>query len=344
MIVVWRVTERCNLACAFCAYDKTLDRSRRAADPAAIARFGRVLADLRAATGQPVVLSWLGGEPLLWPPLQALTEELHALGIALSVTTNGTTLGAESVREHVRSCYAELTISIDGPAGFHDRSRGWPGGFAALATSVRAIADRKRATGRGPLIRANLLLMRETIAGFEALCRDLATWGIEQVTFNQLGGFDRPEFWPAHRLLADQVAEVASELEGMRTRLRSCGVTVLGSAEYLTRMQHSARDLALEVWDCGPGQHFLFVDEQGRVAPCSFTVDSCGVAVAEIDDLAALRALPERFAARRAMARPAGCLDCHSTQVAGKFRAGSQVGQDVASAATFVPNANASER
>ncbi|WP_218281224.1 hypothetical protein [Verrucomicrobium spinosum] len=44
------------------------------ADPAEIRRFAAVLADWSQATGRPVLLSWLGGEPLLWKPLEALTR------------------------------------------------------------------------------------------------------------------------------------------------------------------------------------------------------------------------------------------------------------------------------
>lgn len=319
MIVVWRVTERCNLSCPFCAYDRRVERSRREADPAAILRFARVLAEHATRTGTRVLVSWLGGEPLLWPPLTGIAAELRALGLELGVTTNGTTLGSPGVQEHLLACYAELTVSVDGPPEVHDALRGWPRGHAALARSLRELAARKRAAGRGPLLRANVVLMRATIAGFGALCEELAAFGVEQITFNQLGGFDRPEFWPAHRLLPDQVEEFARGLDDLRARLARLGVALLGSPGYLERMRRSAQDRTLPIEDCGPGRAFLFVDERGRIAPCSFTVDTCGVDLATIVDHAALLALPARFAALRAERRPGPCLDCHSTQVAGKF-------------------------
>lgn len=66
MIVVWRVTDSCNLNCPFCAFDKRLSMARRAVSPETVERMIRVLADYREATGEPVLLSWLGGEPLTW--------------------------------------------------------------------------------------------------------------------------------------------------------------------------------------------------------------------------------------------------------------------------------------
>ena len=65
MIIVWRITERCNLSCPFCAYDRTLRRSRRDADPGAVDQFCRVLGEYRRRTGERILVSWLGGEPLL---------------------------------------------------------------------------------------------------------------------------------------------------------------------------------------------------------------------------------------------------------------------------------------
>src|SRR4051794_16059422 len=133
LVVVWRITERCNLGCAFCAFSRALERSRREANPAEVRRFGEVLADFQQATGRPVLVSWLGGEPLLWPALAALSETFaRRLGLALSATTNGTALATPRVREMLAAHFAELTVSVDGPAAFHDRVRACPGGFAAL--------------------------------------------------------------------------------------------------------------------------------------------------------------------------------------------------------------------
>src|SRR5437870_5487444 len=101
MVVVWRITERCNLSCQFCAYDRQLDRPRRAADPDQIARFGSVLSEYQRMSGDRVLVSWLGGEPLLWPPLERLSAQFHReFQLRISATTNGTFLGSAPLRAH----------------------------------------------------------------------------------------------------------------------------------------------------------------------------------------------------------------------------------------------------
>jgi MoaA/NifB/PqqE/SkfB family radical SAM enzyme len=320
MIVVWRVTQKCNLSCPFCAYDRRVIRPRKEADPELMRRFGVVLAEYERRTGDAVLVSWIGGEPLLWRPLTGLTVFFSAeLDLRVSTTTNGTSLVSSAVREHVLEHYTELTVSVDGIGEAHDELRGWPGGYRALRESVRWLAAAKRSRERGPRLRANVVLMRQTIGGFEALCRELAGWGIEEITFNQLGGRDRPEFFPAHRLLPEQAEWLARKVPALRTRLGRLGVRLKGGEGYLDRILASSRDARVPVADCHPGQRFVFINEDGMAAPCDFTTESYGVPLAELDCVEALRGLPVRLAQRRRERTAAACRDCHSTQVFEKF-------------------------
>jgi radical SAM protein with 4Fe4S-binding SPASM domain len=321
MIVVWRVVDSCNLTCPFCAFDRRLAFPRSAADPADILRVAGALAAYQAQSGDRVLLSWLGGEPLRWRPLEELTRAVGALGLAVSATTNGTTLGSPQLRRHLCEAYAELTISIDGFADFHDPMRGWTGGFEKLRAWVPLLAREAHARGAPLKLRANVVLMRQNIAAFPALCAELATWGIDEITFNQLGGRDRPEFYPAHRLAVADVDALEAKLPRLRDALARDGVALVGGTAYVARLRASALNQRNPVADCGPGERFLFIDERGRVAPCSFTTDDYAVDVSGIatgDDIAQL---PARFRALRRARRSTQCDDCLSTQVCEKFKA-----------------------
>lgn len=322
MIVVWRVTQRCNLSCSFCVYDRRLSWPRRDADAAVIRRFGAVLAEYQRATGDRVLVSWMGGEPFLFPPLSELsvwfTKELR---LRVSATTNGSTLGSAGLRAHILAHYSEVTVSVDGIGLVHDGLRGWRGGYAALRESVAQLAEQKRTHQHGPRLRANVVLMRQTLAHFEQLCVELAGWGIEEITFNQLGGRDRPEFFPAHRLLPRDAAWLRNEIPLLRTRLAGMGVQLKSGDSYLRRIQASSRNESVPVADCSPGEQFLFISEDAIASPCSFTTNGYGVSLDELDCAAALRELPKRFARSRREKRLLPCEDCQSTQVFEKFSA-----------------------
>lgn len=319
MIVVWRITQRCNLRCPFCEWDRSLPGQRIDAQAPQVLRFAALLADWQAATGEPVLVSWLGGEPTLWPALREVAPRLKAMGLAQSTTTNGSTLGQPATQDLVLRYFNELTVSIDGFADFHDPLRGWPGGFDRLRESVRALSARRHASRTALRLRANVVLMRHNVRRFAALCEAISEWGIDEITFNALGGRDRPEFVPDNALRPRDVEVLASMLPLLRATLSARGTRLCGGDGYMERLAAGARGDRVAVSDCRPGQQFLFIDEHGRAAPCDFTVASDGVAIDSIVSVDALRELPARFAARHREARAAACDDCRSTRVFAKF-------------------------
>jgi radical SAM protein with 4Fe4S-binding SPASM domain len=321
-VVVWRVTEACDLSCWFCEYNRHLRRPRHGARSEDVLAFGRVLADYAAGTGRPVLVSWLGGEPLVWPPLMEVGRTFRSdYGLQLGITTNGWQLSSSALVEHLAENYAEVTVSVDGMAGFHDAARGAPGLFERLRCAVGELRDpryREARQGRGPLLRANTILMRSNLHDFEALCEALAGWGIEELTFNALGGQPPGPYYERERLRPADVDWLRSALPGIRERLAGRGLRLRGNARYLGRLAASAAGQAVPVIDCHPGAEFLFVDEDGRVAPCSFTSVGYGVPMADIHSGAELAQLPARFAEQRRQQFLPPCHDCPSTQVFGK--------------------------
>jgi radical SAM protein with 4Fe4S-binding SPASM domain len=334
MIVVWRITDSCNLACPFCAFDRRLTFPRSEASPRDVLTFAKALAMYQSQTGDRVLLSWLGGEPFLWDPLEELTGQVRALGLDVSATTNGTALGSAELRRHICENYRELTISVDGFSDFHDAMRHWRGGFARLQTWVPLLAREAKLLNSPLKLRVNAVLMRQNASSFAALCTELTQWGIDEITFNQLGGRDRPEFYRSHRLTIADVERLEGELPEIRSRLSAQGVTLVGGTNYLARIRASPLNQRNPVADCGPGERFLFIDEKGRVSPCSFTTDVYGVDVLDVVSGTDIIRLASRFRDMRGTRRSTQCDDCLSTQVCDKFQAPSRALDEGRRAAT----------
>lgn len=321
MIVLWRVTTDCNLACSFCAYDRRLPFARSRMPLTEIERMGRVLADLQEQTGEAVLLSWLGGEPLAWPGLLEVSSRLKEdFGLRISATTNGTTLGRESVRATVLAAFDEITVSVDALGIAHERLRGWPGGWARLEHAVRTFVA-QRGAAAAPRLRVNTVLMHSTIATFSMLCEELANWGVDEITFNQLGGRDRPEFHHVEALRPDDIGRLRADVERLRPALAARGVRLCGTEAYLDRFEASAFGRPVNMEACRLPERMLFIDEHGRIAPCSFTVDAYGQTTATVRNAADLQRLRTTFMARQAAMPAAPCIDCHSTQLFAKFAA-----------------------
>ena len=317
LVVVWRVTTRCNLSCGFCAYDRRLAIPRSEVDEAAARRVALALAAHGQRTARQIHLSLLGGEPFLWRPLANVAADFARLGLSLGITTNGTALSAASAQQLLLEHFDEVTVSVDGLAETHDRLRGWAGGLAQLGRSLRALAEAKKARGRGPVLRVNTVLMRDNVSQLAELGRMLADWGVEELTFNRLGERDRPEFFAQHRLGVGALEGLARLLPALRVELAQRGLKLRGSDTYVRRLLELERGLPTGGSLCDPGAEFLFLDEQGRSAPCSFTLDDLGQPWPTNQH--ELVGLPKRFLLQQSAGMTA-CRDCRSTQVAGKFR------------------------
>jgi len=94
---------------------------------------------------------------------------------------------------------------------------------------------------------------------------------------------------------------------------------LVGGTAYLERFADTVADRPLPIADCRVAETFLFIDEGGRIAPCSFAPDHFGVSVDDLRSTADLQALPRQLQLHQ-RARPArDCADCPSTQQFAKF-------------------------
>ena len=321
MVIVWRVTTSCNMGCGFCAFDSRLNRERPEADPEHVKAFAELLGAWGNSLNQPPMVSWMGGEPLRWPPLKELTLVLHRkFGLRISATTNGTPLADGAMRRHIIENYEELTFSVDGIGKIHNNLRNWPDGYHWIAKHIRMLVKEKTMAGAEVKLRANVVVMRDNIEYLERLCNELAGWGIEEISFNQLGGRDRPEFYATHRLLPEHAKALGELLPRLKQTSARQGFNICGTESYLDRIWATAIGRRCPVDDCRPGRFFLFINEAGKAAPCDFTVAECGIPIDTITSVEDLAGLPQLFSNTISEDRPPACADCMSTQVFGKFK------------------------
>jgi MoaA/NifB/PqqE/SkfB family radical SAM enzyme len=320
LVVVVRVTGNCNLGCGFCAFDRRVSFERHELDADGLLRVGELLASHRDSQAIPVHLSLLGGEPTLWQPLPGIERALATeLGLSLGITTNGTTLADPNWRRRLLSYYDELTLSIDGPGSIHDELRMFRGGFEKTRRAVVALLKERERGVRRLLLRVNTVLMQRTLPHFEELCSQLADWGVDEITFNALGGADRPEFYREERLLPEDFRTLRRCLPALRSRLEARGVLLRGGDAYLRRLEQTAAGGTLAVAECRPGERFLFVDHTTRLSPCSFTARDYGVRLSSVSREHGLLELSRRFRVKRNDLRSTHCDDCRSTQVFSKW-------------------------
>jgi len=123
-VVVWNVTQRCNLKCVHCyahakniAFDNELSLSE-----------GIILIDDLAEFGVPVML-FSGGEPLVRKDLPELAAYAVKKGMRAVISTNGTLITPQIAQTLKDIGLSYVGISLDGMEEIHDRFRGVKGAF-----------------------------------------------------------------------------------------------------------------------------------------------------------------------------------------------------------------------
>ncbi|MCX4239412.1 radical SAM protein [Paraliomyxa miuraensis] len=228
------ITNRCNLACAFCYRDR---RANSAWTPESAFELLRDLAEagvLEVAFG--------GGEPFAFPGMAELVCRLYEqTPLAVNLTTNGLLLTTEILRQ-IAGKIGQLRLSL-----YEDND--WP------ATVARLVEQRTR-------FGINYLVTPARLPRLEVTVLDLVARGCRDVLLLSYNGHDHAlHLGPTQaRDLAQRVRELSRALRGR------CGLKL--DVCWGERMETVPR--LLDPADCGAGVEFVALTSDRMLRPCSY--------------------------------------------------------------------------
>ncbi|MFQ5884174.1 MAG: radical SAM protein [Thermoplasmata archaeon] len=131
-IVVWNMTNQCNLRCVHCYATATpeAEEGELSTDE------GKTLLEDMAGYGCPVVL-FSGGEPFLRKDLYELAEYADFLGLRPVISTNGTLITEERASAAKKAGVEYIGVSLDGLAFTNDKFRGVQGAFERAVVGMK---------------------------------------------------------------------------------------------------------------------------------------------------------------------------------------------------------------
>jgi radical SAM protein with 4Fe4S-binding SPASM domain len=165
-----RITDLCNLRCRTCGqwgqsgflHGMDLRTLKQAEVPPE--RYAEVFRDLVRHGHRPLVYFW-GGEPMLYAGLPELIEETSAMGLPVSIATNGTRV-ADMAERMVRSPLFLLQISIDGHCEeIHNQARpsaGNTNNFLEIQRALDAVGGARTALNSDLPLVASLTVVSRT--------------------------------------------------------------------------------------------------------------------------------------------------------------------------------------
>ncbi|HZT28412.1 MAG TPA: TIGR04053 family radical SAM/SPASM domain-containing protein [Bryobacteraceae bacterium] len=134
LLVIWEVTQACDLACVHCRASAQPDRHPNELTT----EEGYRLLDQIRTFGDPLMV-FTGGDPLKRPDIYSLIRYSAGIGLRTNVTPSATPLlTAEAIERFKENGVNRMAISLDGPdAATHDDFRGIPGTFDRAMFALR---------------------------------------------------------------------------------------------------------------------------------------------------------------------------------------------------------------
>ena len=282
-IVIWEVTQACDLACVHC---RASAQSRR--NPLELStEEGKRLIDEIAQMQVPVFVL-TGGDPIKRPDLFELIEHARSVGVRVSLTPSATPLLTRDVIQRLRQAgLARLAVSVDGSyREVHDAFRGMSGSFDRTMEAI------EWANEVGLPVQINTTFSRSNVGDFGNIAalmetKRIALWSVFFLVPTGRGRI-------AELLSADEFEGVFAKLYQLSKRAHFHIKTTEAQhyRRYMLQQQVAERrnggerlgDNTAKVQDTigraprglNDGKGFVFVSHLGEVFPSGFLPFSAG--------------------------------------------------------------------
>lgn len=250
LIVAWEATAACNLSCGYCRASACTKP-----DPEELSTEEALFfLDSIAALQPMLILS--GGEPLLRPDIFLLARHASALGMRVSLASNGTML-TPAIADEIAACkISRVSISLDSAVPEkHDRIRG-NGSFQAALNGLHALRGKVDFQINNTLTSRN---ESDVAAIFDLAERE----GACALHFFFLVATGRGQ--EEDLISPERQEQLLIEIERER-KLRHLEVHVTCAPQY-ARIAGPGKGRA---GGCLAGRSFIFVSRRGDVYPCGY--------------------------------------------------------------------------
>ncbi len=310
------LTRRCNLRCAACfVFAQEPDLSDLDELPTEL-----VMSVLDELAGFRALLHLTGGEPFLHPGIWTILSRAAELGVeGILINTNGTRLDADAIaRLAALPVPVRLLVSIDGPPGVHETSRG-------RSTTEQALGAIRDCVAAGVDAQPASILTAELVAYGVDRWQDWLT--------DVLGAALHLTLWPlflkptaalphgavGHMLSPAQLRLAADQL-APRMLAGAPGITV---ADYpVINPLLAARGVPHDaLWQCDAGRGRLCIQADRTITPCHpFRLQVDTLSPARIDG-SITRALRRPICQKLGSRQHEGCSSCEERPICGSCQA-----------------------
>jgi MoaA/NifB/PqqE/SkfB family radical SAM enzyme len=176
-LVIWELTDHCNLACAHCCTNSSPQVSRE--HDAGLSDIVRSIREFEEAGVKEVYFS--GGEPFVRPDFVDILEAACEQPVEVFVATNGTLVTPERLRRIAAMRVRTLTISLDGhTAELHNFLRRSETAFSRAVQGIRYCVE------EGVPIRVSHMITPENSGRIGEFCDFVVGLGVTSIALHAI--------------------------------------------------------------------------------------------------------------------------------------------------------------
>jgi radical SAM protein len=269
MLVIWEVTQACDLACVHCRASAQSERNPKELTT----EQGYRLLDQIKSFGDPLMV-FTGGDPLKRPDLYDLIRYSVKIGLRTNVTPSATPLlTPEAIDQFKASGVSRMAISVDGhDAASHDEFRGIPGTFDRAMAALRHARDIGLDTQfQTTVTRRNMDHLPEIAEIVKEMRSKMWSLFFLIVTGRALENDDlaAPEYEQVFKFMYDLSKTTPFGIKTTEAMHYRRYVAQRMKAEHGDR-SNSAREVTWRTAGVSDGKGFVFVSHQGEIYPSGF--------------------------------------------------------------------------
>jgi len=276
MLVIWEVTQACDLACVHCRASAQPERNPK---ELSTEQGYRLLDEIRAF-GSPLMV-FTGGDPLKRPDLLDLVRYSVKIGLRTNVTPSATPLLTTGAIDTFKEAgVTRMAISVDGhDAQSHDDFRGIPGTFD------RAMLALRHAQKIGLDTQFQTTVTRRNMQHLPAIAKIVEEVGSKMwslffliVTGRAQADDDLPaeEYEEVFRFMYDLSKTAPFGIKTTEAMHYRRYVAQRMKAEHGPAVNERAKDVAWRTSGVSDGKGFVFVSHTGEIFPAGFLPISGG--------------------------------------------------------------------
>ena len=289
--VVIKMTNACNLNCAYCYVSCTRKMNDIVENNCIYRNAQKIVTYLvnnfSYTKERPLGLYFHGGEPLLeFENIKRIIKWLYDSDIRervkLMIQTNGVLL-SDDVIEYIKKMDICLGISLDGVGAFNNARCGYNG----LCTDETVLDSIIRTKKKGVDVGVATVLTRENVSGLNNLFETLLHVGVNSATINFLVKNGRAKGKPDLALPNEEIIKAMVGLHKWIKRTKANGESFFERTTYsLEHLLFKGRPFFMcSSFPCGFGKETLGVDIQGNIYLCDQFISHKEMSIGNINEM-----------------------------------------------------------